>query len=236
MKLLEVSDLRVSYGEAEVLKGVSFFIDEGWLISIVGSNGAGKTTIMKALTGLVKPTSGSAKFRGREILGLGPHQITEAGISMVPEGRRLFPKLTVTENLIMGAYNKRAWPLWKQTIEDVYDLFPILRERKEQTAKTLSGGEAQMLAIGRALMAKPELLLFDEPSLGLAPKIVEVIFETIEGLKKRGVTLLLVEQHIGHALRLADWAYVIENGKIVADGEGRQLEENDYVKQHYLAV
>jgi len=234
--LLEVTDLYVSYGKIPVVNGVSFSIDDQEVVSLVGSNGAGKSTIMKAITSLVRPTSGGIKFKGKSILGLPPHEIVEAGVVMVPEGRRLFPKLTVRENLLMGASSKRPKPLWKETIKQVFDLFPVLEQRKDQNASTLSGGESQTLAIGRALMAKPELLLLDEPSLGLAPKIVEVLFRTVEELSERGTTILIVEQHVGHALRLADEGHVIENGTIRMSGPGSQLLENPYIKEHYLAV
>ncbi len=233
---LEVEKLNVAYGKVQVLWDVSFKVPEGKLVSIVGPNGAGKTTTIKTINGLLKPLSGSIRYSGIEIAGKPPHFIKQIGISTVPEGRGLFPNLTVRENLIMGAYTIKEKERIRKNMEYVYGLFPRLRERENQTAGSLSGGEAQMLAIARALMSNPKLILFDEPSLGLAPKIVESVFEVIQKLKKSGISILLVEQHVQHALELADYAYVLENGRIVMEGDGRELLENPHLQKHYLGL
>lgn len=234
--MLEVKDLNVFYGKVQVLWNVSFRVETGTLVSIIGPNGAGKTTTLRAIAGLVKPARGSIKLDGKELAGLSPDKIASMGVAMVPEGRRLFPNLTVRENLLMGAYQKAAWEKREETLEHVYSLFPILKERTNQLAKTLSGGEAQMLAIGRALMSRPKILLFDEPSLGLAPKIVLKVFETIEKLKETNVTIVLVEQHVTHALRLADKAYLLENGRIVLEGNPDDLMRDDRIRRSYLGI
>lgn len=233
---LEVEKLNVAYGEVQVLWDVSFKVPEGKLVSIVGPNGAGKTTTIKTINGLLKPLSGSIKYSGVEIAGKPPHFIKQIGISTVPEGRGLFPNLTVRENLIMGAYTIRDKGRIRKNMEYVYELFPWLKGRENQTAGSLSGGEAQMLAIARALMSNPKLVLFDEPSLGLAPKIVENVFEVIQKLKKSGISILLVEQHVQHALELADYAYVLENGRMVMEGNGKELLENPHLQKHYLGL
>lgn len=233
---LEVEKINVAYGKVQVLWDVSFKIPEGRLVSIVGPNGAGKTTTIKTITGLIKPISGSIRYNGVEIAGRPPHFIKQLGISTVPEGRGLFPNLTVRENLIMGAYILKDKRKISENMARVYELFPRLKEREGQTAGSLSGGEAQMLAIGRALMCSPKLLLFDEPSLGLAPKLVESVFETIKKLKESGMSILLVEQHVQHALELADYAYVLENGRIVLEGRGEELLESPHLQKHYLGL
>jgi branched-chain amino acid transport system ATP-binding protein len=234
--MLEVKNLDVFYGKVQVLWGISLKVEERALVSLIGPNGAGKTTTIKAITGLVKAPKGKVIFDGEDITNKPPYSIAEKGVSIVPEGRKLFPNLTVKENLLMGAYTKRAWNERFETIKDVYKLFPRLKERENQVARTLSGGEAQMLAIGRALMTKPKILLFDEPSLGLAPILVEKVFETVRLLKENGITVLLVEQLVTHALKLADYAYVLENGRIVLEGPASELKENEHIRKHYLGV
>jgi branched-chain amino acid transport system ATP-binding protein len=235
MNLL-VENLNVSYGKVQVLWDVTFKVDKGTLVSIIGPNGAGKTTLIKTISGLLKPFQGKIIFGGENIAGKPPHLIKKLGISTVPEGRGLFPNLTVRENLIMGSYVIKDKRKIEDALKFVYDLFPILSERGDQLAGSLSGGEAQMLSIGRALMSAPKMLLFDEPSLGLAPMIVERMFDVIKTLKGRGITILLVEQHVQHALELADYSYILENGRIVLEGEGKELLENPHLKRHYLGL
>jgi len=233
---LVVGELNVSYGKVQVLWDVTFEVERGRLVSIIGPNGAGKTTLIKTISGLLKPFKGRILFDEEEITGRPPHSIKKLGISTVPEGRGLFPNLTVKENLIMGSYIIKERERIRRALRFIYDLFPILSEREDQLAGSLSGGEAQMLSIARALMSEPKMLLFDEPSLGLAPMIVEKVFQVIKTLKQRGITILLVEQHVQHALELADYAYVLENGRIVLEGEGQELLENPHLKRHYLGL
>lgn len=233
---LKVESLNVAYGKVQVLWEVTFNVDRGKLVSIIGPNGAGKTTLIKTISGLLKPLSGKILFEDRNITGRSPHIIKKLGISTVPEGRGLFQNLTVKENLIMGSYIIKDRHRIEKTLRFIHQLFPILSEREGQLAGSLSGGEAQMLSIARALMSEPKMLLFDEPSLGLAPMIVERVFEVIKTLKKRGITILLVEQHVQHALELADYAYVLENGRIVLEGTGEELLENPHLKKHYLGL
>jgi branched-chain amino acid transport system ATP-binding protein len=234
--LLEVKDISVSYGDMQVLYDISLTVSEGNLVSILGPNGAGKTTLIKTISGLLKPRSGRIIFNSIDITEYPPHLRNELGISMVPEGRRIFPNLTVKENLLLGAYNRRARQNIKESLEKVYKLFPILKEREMQVAKTLSGGESQMLAIGRALMSSPKMLLLDEPSLGLAPLVVDEVFNTVKKLKESGVTVLLVEQHTTHALELSDYVYILENGRIVLSGNSHEIKENEHVKEYYLGI
>ncbi len=234
--LLEVKNIDVYYGMVQVLWGISFNVEKGELVTIVGSNGAGKTTTLLTIAGMKKPRSGRIIFNGKEINGLQPHQVAKKGISLVPEGRRLFPNLTVKENLLMGAYIKKAREKRDETLKEVFELFPRLEERKNQVARTLSGGEAQMLAIARGLMSRPLLLMLDEPSLGLAPKLVSEVFRSIEKLKKVGTTILLVEQNVAKGLEIADRGYVLENGRIVLQGEGKELLVNEKVRKAYLAI
>ncbi len=233
---LRVESLNVAYGKVQVLWEVTFNVDRGRLVSIIGPNGAGKTTLIKTISGLLKPLSGRILFEDQNITGRSPHIIKKLGISTVPEGRGLFPNLTVKENLIMGSYIIKDRQRIEKTMRFIHQLFPILSEREQQPAGSLSGGEAQMLSIARALMSEPKMLLFDEPSLGLAPMIVEKVFEVIKTLKQRGITILLVEQHVQHALELADYAYVLENGRIVLEGTGEELLENPHLKKHYLGL
>ena len=230
--ILEIRDLVVSYGGIEAVKGIDMDIEEGKIVTLIGANGAGKSTTMKTIAGLVKPKSASILFDGQELVGKAPDQIVSLGITMVPEGRRVFPNLTVKENLRIGGY------LRKDNLTDdlnyVYSLFPRLKEREWQLAGTLSGGEQQMLAVARALMSKPRLIMMDEPSLGLAPLVVKGIFDIIRTINDQGVTVLLIEQNANMALKIADYAYVLETGLIGLTGTGRELLVNEDVKRAYL--
>lgn len=234
--MLEVKDINVYYGPLQVLFDVSFSIKAKEIVAILGPNCAGKTTLLKTISGLLQTKSGSIRFLNDEISSLPAEGIVKKGVAHVPEGRGLFPFMTVLENLQLGAYMKEARSKMKDSLEYVFQLFPILKERKNQLAYTLSGGEQQMLAIGRALMSRPKLLMLDEPSQGLAPKIVKTLMQTLEELNARNITILLVEQNVHHALNLADRGYVIENGKIVLEGTGRELLNNRHVKSAYLGV
>jgi branched-chain amino acid transport system ATP-binding protein len=233
--LLSVENLSAGYGPIQVLWNVSFYVKKGEKIAIIGPNGAGKTTTLKAIVGLVKIKSGIVKFMDEKISGLPTHEIIKRGIALVPEGRRLFPKMTVLENLRLGALiTPEAKAKFEDTLEWIFQLFPILKERLNQKAETLSGGEGQMLAIARALMARPKLLLLDEPSLGLGPIVVNQIFNALEKLNQEGVTILLVEQYVTKALEFSDRAYVLERGRIVMEGVGRDLLKNEYIKRVYV--
>ncbi|MEM3462843.1 MAG: ABC transporter ATP-binding protein [Candidatus Bathyarchaeia archaeon] len=234
--MLEVKNLHVYYESALALHDISIKVNEGELISVVGSNGAGKSTLLKTIVGLVKPRSGEIRLRDERIDALNTPEIISKGISLIPEGRRLFPNMTVLENLEMGAYTKEAWEKRRETLDWIFDLFPILKERQKQLAGTLSGGEQQMLAIARGLMSRPKLLMFDEPSLGLAPKLVAKVFEIVKDLNDQGLTILLVEQNVLHSLRLCDRGYVLENGRITLSGRGDELLENAHVKEAYLGI
>jgi branched-chain amino acid transport system ATP-binding protein len=235
--LLEVKGLEVSYGELTILKDVNFEVADGELISIIGANGAGKTTLLKALSGLIMPRSGEILYNNERIDRLPAHKRVDMGIVYVPEGKRPFPYLTVKENLELGAFSPRARGELSRRLEYVYGLFPLLKERANQLAITLSGGEQQMLAIGRGLMSDPKLLMLDEPSFGLAPKIVDSIFNVIDKLHKElGLTILLVEQNARRALELADRAYVLETGRIALQGIGKELLEDDRVRRAYLGL
>ena len=231
-KLLVVENLVVSYGSIEAVKGISFVVHKGELVTILGANGAGKTTTMRTISGLIKAKSGSIRYKDLELTTLPAHRIVGLGISQAPEGRRVFGTLTVEENLLLGAYTKQK--INTSTLEWIYELFPRLKERRVQLAGTLSGGEQQMLAIGRALMSEPELLLLDEPSLGLAPVLVKTIFETIKQVKEEGTTILLVEQNAKAALKLADRGYVLEVGKIVMEGTSQDLMSSPKIQEAYL--
>ena len=231
--MLSVSDLAVSYGAIKAVKGISFDIDEGEIVTLIGANGAGKSTTLNTIAGLIKPDSGSIKFSGEELVGIKPHKIVERGLALCPEGRRVFTHMTVAENLDMGGYT-RTDAENKETLELVYEHFPRLKERMNQVAGTLSGGEQQMLAMGRALMSKPKLLMLDEPSMGLAPILVEQIFDIIRELHAAGTTILLVEQNAQAALSVADRAYVLETGKISLTGTGAELMASDAVRKAYL--
>jgi branched-chain amino acid transport system ATP-binding protein len=234
--VLEVNSIDVFYGELQALWNVSLKVNKGEKVAVLGSNGAGKTTTLRAILGILPIKNGSIKFLDKEIHNLPTHKIIELGVAIVPEGRRLFPGLTVLENLELGAYTRRARGKMKDTLEWIYQIFPILRERRNQLAGTLSGGEQQMLAIGRALMSKPKLLLMDEPTLGLAPKVALSVFDIINRINNDGVTILLVEQNVRHTLEVVDRAYILEGGRIVMEGESHRLIDNDYVKKSYLGL
>ncbi len=231
-KLLVVENLKVSYGSIEAVKGISFDVYRGEVVTILGANGAGKTTTLKTISGLLKAKAGSIRYKELELTSLPAHEIVALGISQSPEGRRVFGTLTVEENLKLGAYVRKTFN--SSTLSWIYELFPRLQERKKQLAGTLSGGEQQMLAIGRSLMNEPEMLLLDEPSLGLAPVLVKTIFDTIKQIKQSGVTVLLVEQNAKAALKLADRGYVLEVGKIVAEGSSKELLESPEIQKAYL--
>ncbi|MCD6427245.1 MAG: ABC transporter ATP-binding protein [Caldisericaceae bacterium] len=231
--MLLLENLHVSYGPIEVIHGINIEVKKGEIVSLLGSNGAGKTTTLKAISGVVKPTSGKIIFNGEDISRKEPSYIVSKGIIHVPEGRHIFPGLTVRENLLLGAYMRVDKEIRKD-IEKIFKYFPILEERKNQLAGTLSGGEQQILAIGRGLMAKPKLLLLDEPSLGLAPKIVSEIFSIIENLKKEGITVLLVEQNARKALKISDRGYVLVTGNILLQGTSKELQNDENVKKLYL--
>ena len=234
MSMLEVKDLHVSYGAIKAVQGISFEMEQGETVALIGSNGAGKSTTLRTISGLEKAKSGSIVFQGQELTKLKPHQIVELGIAHVPEGRRVFARMSVDENLRMGANIIKDRAQIKQDLERVYDIFPRLRERMKQQAGTLSGGEQQMLAMGRALMSKPKLLMLDEPSMGLAPILVEQIFDIIRELHAAGTTILLVEQNAQAALSVADRAYVLETGRITLSGTGKELMASDAVRKAYL--
>ena len=232
--ILSIKDLQVNYGGIEAVKGISFDVTEGDIITLIGANGAGKSSTLRSIAGLVKPSAGEITFRGDKITGKDPTEIVKKGITLVPEGRRIFPDLTVLENLKLGAYLRNDDI--KSDIQWVYELFPRLKERSWQAGGTLSGGEQQMLAVGRALMSRPKLIMMDEPSLGLAPIIVKGIFDIIKEINKQGVTVLLIEQNANMALKTADYAYVLETGKITMSGTGKELLANDDVKKAYLGT
>jgi len=234
--MLEVQDLRVHYGSVEAVKGVSFRIESGEMVSLIGANGAGKSTILRALTGLVQPSSGSIRFHNQSLIGLLPHQIVRRGIAHVPEGRRLFPKMTVLENLKMGAYLRHKKNEIEQTLAMIYEHFPILQERGKQYAGSLSGGEQQMLATARALMNRPQLILLDEPSIGLSPILTAEIGKIVQQINAMGVTTILVEQNAMLALTLGQRGYVLETGTIVMQGAAHELLEDEGVKRAYLGI
>ncbi len=234
--MLSVEGVDAFYGDLQALWGVSFEVKEGEIVTIVGPNGAGKTTTMRVITGLLKPRRGKVVFKGEEVTGLPPNKIAERGISLIPEGSRVFPYMTVYENLKIGAYTKRAREHFNESLEWVFTIFPVLKERLNQKANTMSGGERQMLAIGRALMTRPDILLMDEPSLGLAPKLVMRTFDIVKRLNREGLTILLVEQNTRFALKLSHRGYVMETGKIVLSGTGEELLNNEYVKKSYLGI
>ena len=234
--MLELRDVEVVYGNIRALKGISLTVAEGELVTLIGSNGAGKSTTLKTISGLLRPRSGTLSYRGQPLDRLPPHKIVALGISHCPEGRHLFGRLTVIENLRLGAVQRRNREGMNGDIEHVFKLFPLLKERSAQLAGTLSGGEQQMLAIGRALMSRPQLLLLDEPSLGLAPILVSLIFDTIRQLKREGATILLVEQNAHLALEIADRAYVMETGRVTLQGPAMELKHNPQVERTYLGA
>jgi len=234
--MLEVSNIDTFYGKAQALWDVSLRIDESEIVALVGANGAGKTTLLNTISGLLRPASGSVAFLGQRIDGLTPHSIVGLGISHVPEGRRLFAEMTVRENLEMGAYPYHAWKEKGETLKQVYQVFPALEEREGQLARTLSGGEQQMLAMGRGLMSKPRLCMLDEPSYGLAPRLLLEVFQVIKSLREHGITILLIEQNVTRTLEIADRAYVLENGRVVLEGKSEKLLQEELVRKAYLGL
>ncbi len=232
--ILEVKNLVVSYNGIEAVKGISFDVPKGQIVTLIGANGAGKSTILKTVAGIVKPKNASILFEGEEISGKTPDFIVSKGVTLVPEGRRVFPNLTVLENLKIGAYLRKDKRAIQKDMEHVYELFPRLKERSWQLAGTLSGGEQQMLAVGRALMSSPKLIMMDEPSLGLAPLVVQDIFSIIRQINSEGITVLLIEQNANMALKTADKAYVMETGRITMEGTGAELLANETIKEAYL--
>ena len=234
MALLEIKDLEVSYGIIKAIKGISFDVNEGEVIALIGANGAGKTTILHTITGLITADRGTVQFEGKEITKVPAHKIVGMGMAHVPEGRRVFANLTVLQNLKMGAYTRKDKNEIEQTLETVYTRFPRLKERQNQMAGTLSGGEQQMLAMGRALMSHPKIILMDEPSMGLSPIFVNEIFDIIQSVSASGATVLLVEQNARKALSIADRAYVLETGNVVLEGKADELLHNDAIKKAYL--
>jgi branched-chain amino acid transport system ATP-binding protein len=232
--MLKIANLEAGYGSLRVIKGVSLHVSPGEVVAIIGPNGAGKTTLLATIAGLIKPWTGEISLEGRRIEQAPPEQIVALGCSLVPEGRQVFGSLTVQENLLLGGYVRRRERDSAQTLEGIYRRFGVLRERERQLAATLSGGQQQMLALGRALMARPRLIMMDEPSLGLAPIVIRTIFETIRELREAGMTILLVEQNARSALRVADRGYVLETGQIVCDGSARELLDNRDVQRAYL--
>jgi branched-chain amino acid transport system ATP-binding protein len=231
---LDATDVSAAYGDTQVLWGISLSVTRGQLVALIGANGAGKTTALKTICGLVRPVAGTVSYEGAPIGGRPVHEIVNLGITLVPEGRQLFPKMTVEENLRAGAYLSRTKSKKERNLSRVYETFPRLKERRTQMAETMSGGEQQMLAIGRALMQDPSLIMFDEPSLGLSPVMVDEIFRVIRGLHADGLTVFLVEQNVHQTLKIADYGYVLENGRIVQEGTGHALEADPKVREAYL--
>lgn len=234
-QVLQVKDLSSGYGKVTILREISFQIEENEVVAIIGSNGAGKTTLLKTISKLISPFAGEIIFEGQNITKFPPHLISQAGIAHVPEGGKLFINMTVYENLLMGAYRNRK-NVKKDILEEIYEIFPILKKREKQLAKTLSGGEKKMLTIGRSLANQPKFLMLDEPSQGLAPKLVDNIYQKLSILKKKGLTMLLIEQNINYALQFAERAYVLENGKIVMEGNSKELLNSEHIKKHYLGI
>ncbi len=234
--MLEVNNICTHYGKIQALWDVCFNVNEAEIFALVGANGAGKSTLLNTISGLVHPTSGSITFLGQRIDGLSPHVIVELGISHIPEGRKLFTDMSVRENLEMGAYPKRAWKQKDKTIERVYKTFPILKEREGQLARTLSGGEQQMLAMGRGLMSRPKICIIDEPSNGLAPRLVLEVFQIIKSLREQGITILLIEQNVKQTLEIADRACVMENGRLALEGTCDELLQSDHIRKAYLGL
>jgi branched-chain amino acid transport system ATP-binding protein len=235
--MLKVNHIDVSYGDVQVLFDVSLDIKAGELVAVIGANGAGKTTLLRAVSGLLKPHGGEIRFQDDIISNRPPYYMVATGIVQIPEGRLLFPDMSVQENLRMGAYLNKDKTQIEETLHSVYDMFPILKERSTQMAGTMSGGEQQMLAIGRGLMARPKLLMLDEPSLGLSPKLVQQVFNLVLQINKEmGVTVLLVEQNVRHSCEISDRAFVLENGRVVLDGPGREMLQNDHVRRAYLGL
>ena len=236
MNLLEVSDITSGYEGVQILWGVNLRLEKGKLTTLVGSNGVGKTTLLKTVMGLLRPWQGAVTFEGRDVTGLSAHARAKAGMVLVPEGRQLFTEMTVLENLEMGAFSSRARATFKENLEKVFELFPRLKERAKQKAGTLSGGEQQMVAVSRGLMAEPEILMLDELSLGLSPLLALTLFEGLTRLKKTGLTMLLVEQNVTMALAVSDYAYVLAEGRVHLEGEARTLAKNDEIRRTYLGI
>ena len=234
--MFEVRAVSAQYGKMKVLHEVSLTVEPGQVVSLVGANGAGKTTLMNVISGLVRPSSGSVHFEGADLGKIPNHRIVEKGIAQIPEGRKLFYKMSVLENLLTGATHREARAVASETLEHVFAVFPILRERRSQPAQTLSGGEQQMLAIARGLMSRPKLILMDEPSLGLAPILVKKIFEVVRQLNGQGLSILLVEQNLRASLKISHYGYVMENGRIVLEGKGQDLLENEHTKKAYIGL
>lgn len=234
--MLELNAVNTHYGKIRALWDVSLRVEEKEIVALVGANGAGKTTMLNTISGLIHPTSGSIQFNGQGIDRMLAHQIVKIGISYIQEGGKPFPDMTVHENLELGAYSDQVWNKREETVEEVYKIFPILKERKGQLARTLSGGERQMLALGRGLMSRPKLCMLDEPSYGLSPILVREFFNVIKVLRDQGMTLLVVEQSVQQTLEIADRAYVLENGRIVSEGKSRELLQNDHIKKAYLGL
>jgi branched-chain amino acid transport system ATP-binding protein len=234
--MLDVENVSAAYGMVQILWGVSFKIREKEIVSIIGPNGAGKTTLVRTISGLLPAINGTIRFKGENIEKLPPHEIVKKGITLIPEGREIFPRMTVEENLLLGAYTIKDKNTIKNLKEKVYDIFPVLKKKEKASAQILSGGEQQMLVISRSLMSNPELLILDEPSLGLAPIIVEKVLDTLRKINEDGVAILLVEQNIRDSLNIANRGYVLEEGKIIIEGEGRELLSNEHIKEVYLGI
>jgi branched-chain amino acid transport system ATP-binding protein len=234
--MLAVKGVGARYGKKQVLWDVSLNIEQAEIVALVGANGAGKTTLLKTISGALQPAEGSVEFLGRRIDTMRPHAIVEMGMSHIPEGRKLFPDMSILENLEMGAYAKRVWKNKTETMDEVYRLFPILSNRRHQLARTLSGGEQEMVAIARGIMSKPKLCIIDEPSSGLAPLVVREIFRIVEWMRGQGISVFLIEQNVPQTLEIADRAYVMENGRIVLEGDSRDLLENEMIKKAYLGM
>jgi branched-chain amino acid transport system ATP-binding protein len=234
--VLTVKNLHVQYGAFSALEDVSLTIPEGQVVSIVGANGAGKTTLINTISGLLRPVGGEILFEGKDLTHLEDHVIASMGVAQIPEGRSLFPEMTVYENLLMGSFSKRARAERENSLNKVREMFPILQKRNDQVARTLSGGEQQMLSIGRAMMMRPKLMMFDEPSLGLAPLIVQAIFEAILRLKAEGMTIMLVEQNVRASLQISDYAYVLETGHIALEGTGEAVMADDHTRKAYMGI
>jgi branched-chain amino acid transport system ATP-binding protein len=234
--MLNINQIEVFYGDVQVLWGVSFKVEEKELAALVGANGAGKSTTLNTISSVIHPKAGTIEFKGQQINSLAASQVVDLGITQVPEGRRLFPEMSVQENLELGSYKAEAKPRRKETMEWVFSIFPRLKERRKQMAGTLSGGEQQMVAVGRGMMSRPKLLMLDEPSLGLAPLMVREVFNVVTRVNSEGVTVLLVEQNVKHTLSIATRAYVLENGRISMEGKGQDLLNNEHVRKAYLGI
>ena len=234
MNALDVKNISIFYGDTQAIWDISFSVKSGQLVALIGANGAGKTTTLKSICGLLPLRQGQIIYEGQDVSTTLVHEVADLGITLVPEGRQLFPKMNVEENLIVGSYLKRAKSKRAKNLKRVYELFPRLKERRNQLAETLSGGEQQMVAIGRALMQDPQLIMFDEPSLGLAPILVQEVFNVVKELHKQGLTIFLVEQNVHQTLKIADYCYVLENGRIIKEGTGKELEQDKSVQEAYL--